>query len=511
MKGNLKMKKQKLLSIFLSIVLLISGSSFGALSARVPTRSLESATDPANPAEPSTDPSNPGDSEEYLLGDVNGDLIVSSADARLVLRAAVKLDQLKSNEFLAADVNQDGIITAADARMILRKAVDLEDFAGNGYIAKSLSELPSIYNDSEAYFDLDVSEPDEDGSLIVTLVAKNCIGLKSVDLVIEYDENALNFDFDEEGADGRQVAATKSNMLLYDCNSEINGILQNSFYFKSLLTDSATFAEDAKKPGRVNINSESFKAFNFVFSVIDKNINKLDFSVQIKSIEGTEATSITKQVDIAIEPSEHIHEWDDGVVTKAATCAEEGEKTYTCTVCGETKTEEIAKTDDHIDINLDGLCDVCGTSVRVSGDFEADGGDTNPGIDTDAVKEKDGSVYAAPNLTAADIIKAAGAGTKILKTDGTALGNKEKVGSGMVLQKADGTKETIIVKGDNTGDGEITASDARFALRTAVSLEKPNDWQKNASLVDSSKTGITAADARLILRAAVNLEKLNLY
>ncbi|MCH5199156.1 MAG: hypothetical protein J1E34_09665, partial [Oscillospiraceae bacterium] len=72
-------------------------------------------------------------------------------------------------------------------------------------------------------------------------------------------------------------------------------------------------------------------------------------------------------------------------------------------------------------------------------------------------------------------------------------------------------KETIIVKGDNTGDGEITASDARFALRTAVSLEKPNSWEKNASLVDNSKTNITAADARLILRAAVNLEKISIY
>jgi uncharacterized protein YjdB len=35
------------------------------------------------------------------------------------------------------------------------------------------------------------------------------------------------------------------------------------------------------------------------------------------------------------------HNWDEGSVTKAATCTENGVKTYTCTVCGETKTEEI--------------------------------------------------------------------------------------------------------------------------------------------------------------------------
>ena len=38
------------------------------------------------------------------------------------------------------------------------------------------------------------------------------------------------------------------------------------------------------------------------------------------------------------------HTWDAGKVTKAATCTEKGVKTYTCTVCGVTKTEEIAAT-----------------------------------------------------------------------------------------------------------------------------------------------------------------------
>ncbi len=38
----------------------------------------------------------------------------------------------------------------------------------------------------------------------------------------------------------------------------------------------------------------------------------------------------------------HVHTWDEGKVTKAATCTEAGVKTYTCTVCKETKTEAIA-------------------------------------------------------------------------------------------------------------------------------------------------------------------------
>ena len=37
------------------------------------------------------------------------------------------------------------------------------------------------------------------------------------------------------------------------------------------------------------------------------------------------------------------HDWDGGVVTRQPTCTREGEKTYTCGTCGETKTEAVAK------------------------------------------------------------------------------------------------------------------------------------------------------------------------
>ena len=40
----------------------------------------------------------------------------------------------------------------------------------------------------------------------------------------------------------------------------------------------------------------------------------------------------------------HDHSWDAGKVTKSATCTKNGEKTYTCSGCGETKTEVIKAT-----------------------------------------------------------------------------------------------------------------------------------------------------------------------
>ncbi|MCH5198330.1 MAG: hypothetical protein J1E34_05430 [Oscillospiraceae bacterium] len=131
-------------------------------------------------------------------------------------------------------------------------------------------------------------------------------------------------------------------------------------------------------------------------------------------------------------------------------------------------------------------------------------------IDTEIVKEISGIAYAAPYITAEKIIKAAGCVEKILKADETELENDKYVGSGMTLVKTDGTKLTVVVKGDNDSDGKITAADARFALRASVNLETPNDWKANASEVDGEEK-ITAADARLILRASVNLETLDLY
>ena len=61
--------------------------------------------------------------------------------------------------------------------------------------------------------------------------------------------------------------------------------------------------------------------------------------------------------------------------------------------------------------------------------------------------------------------------------------------------------------GDVDKDGEITAADARLALRRAVDLEKyaPGSDEFIACNVDKDAE-VTAADARMILRAAVELE-----
>ena len=50
------------------------------------------------------------------------------------------------------------------------------------------------------------------------------------------------------------------------------------------------------------------------------------------------------------------HTWDKGKITTGVTCTQKGIKTYTCTVCNETKTEEIRT---NCSIN----CEIAGTEV----------------------------------------------------------------------------------------------------------------------------------------------------
>ncbi len=61
--------------------------------------------------------------------------------------------------------------------------------------------------------------------------------------------------------------------------------------------------------------------------------------------------------------------------------------------------------------------------------------------------------------------------------------------------------------GDVNFDGQVTAADARLALRASVGLENLSAQQIAVADIDK-KSGVTAADARLILRASVGLEKL---
>ncbi len=83
-----------------------------------------------------------GVSSALAIGDVDGDTMISSSDARMALRASVALEVLDAAQLKAADVDFDGTVTASDARSILRASVGLEalvdkDIYFNGHLVES--------------------------------------------------------------------------------------------------------------------------------------------------------------------------------------------------------------------------------------------------------------------------------------------------------------------------------------------------------------------------------------
>ncbi len=62
-----------------------------------------------------------------LMGDIDGDGNVSSADAREVLRYSCRLCDLHEFQLSRADMNKDGTVNSADARLVLRRAVKLDE------------------------------------------------------------------------------------------------------------------------------------------------------------------------------------------------------------------------------------------------------------------------------------------------------------------------------------------------------------------------------------------------
>ncbi len=76
-------------------------------------------------------------------------------------------------------------------------------------------------------------------------------------------------------------------------------------------------------------------------NAIDGNLDFVDLDAKYGTdvtgyFKTPSETDIDKLVKIACS-----HNWGDGTVTTAATCTEKGVKTFTCSECGETKTEEI--------------------------------------------------------------------------------------------------------------------------------------------------------------------------
>lgn len=129
----------------------------------------------------------------------------------------------------------------------------------------------------------------------------------------------------------------------------------------------------------------SGKAFKFVLKVKDSaSIGSSKVTVKFKA----DSTSASKSISLTVACAHKYdnscdktcnlcdaardisHTWNSGKVTKKATCTAKGTKTYTCTVCGKTKTEDIKKTSHKYESDCDADCNTCGKTRTVTHSYE---------------------------------------------------------------------------------------------------------------------------------------------
>lgn len=140
-----------------------------------------------------------------------------------------------------------------------------------------------------------------------------------------------------ESASGAVVAAGSGTTIDNVANSAPGAAVTGSGTVKSVASDTDVTVEtkntEVKNTGRSEITVTDAKGKETTVKPgTSTTVNK-----ESASSGGSSGGSYTP-------PAQHTHTWNVGVVTKEPACTEAGVKTYTCTTCGATKTEEIPAT-----------------------------------------------------------------------------------------------------------------------------------------------------------------------
>ncbi len=192
----------------------------------------------------------------------------------------------------------------------------------------------------------------------------------------------------------------------------------------------------------VKVNDEAVVKCEYRVSSLDSSTT-YEFVITAVNSKGESPDSLI----YADRTTDHVHEYGEWTETKAATCAEDGEKTRTCE-CGNTETEVIPATGAH----------EFGEWVVV----------TAPTQDAEGLEKRECACGETEERTIAKI---------------------------------------TLMLGDVNGDGKVNAIDARIVLRTGAQLQTLEGDAAIAADVDKNGK-INALDARKILRVAAQLDTL---
>lgn len=236
----------------------------------------------------------------------------------------------------------------------------------------------------------------------------------------------------------------------------------------------------------------------------------------------------------------HLHTASDILMLVKPSCSKDGYEYCFCTVCGEKVVVRQIEKLGHTPETIPGVaptctgngstagekCSVCGEILTATTVIPATGHDYKATVTAPTCKAKGCTTYTCTACgdtytgEETEIIAHSWDGGKVTK-EATTEEEGEKTFTCTVCGE---TKTEIIAKlektepefsiGDVDGDGNITVSDARLALRASIGLKNEGlDFTSKTNreflAADADKDGeVKVQDARLILRAAIGLENL---
>lgn len=356
------------------------------------------------------------------------------------------------------------------------------------------------------------------------LYLKNCIGLTTADFSVKIDEYAVSSLKREFGKDFKKMqtySSELSNFAMFEVNKKKFSDVRCSLIFADKLCSSRQFDENVKDCG---IDGEYFHLATFTMELED-GYTAGDVIISAKG-KATFGTKDQKNIRITVNGKEigaaaHSHKYSSEV-TKKANCTNTGVKTFTC-VCGDTYTEKIPVNGKHKlswkiiknatvsgEGKKEGKCKYCDykesavieklTEIAVNADKK------------DKIKlSGENKILSISGTTVTDMLNSITADTAVLTAEGNAAEKEALIATGMKLVMADTDgkaldTKVIIVPGDADCDGNVTAADARKALRCSVGLEELDVYQAAAADIQQD-ANVGADDARTILRNSVGLDK----
>ena len=196
--------------------------------------------------------------------------------------------------------------------------------------------------------------------LVVALTAIPAMAASSVDAWVETNKTTISpgdsititvyAEVDNCGGGACKLSFDSSVFTLTSGESKVAGAFVNGFYASSMSTTFA-FNESAPVSGVISVFELTVKddAPSGSYAVT-ATFNTDGFSVSDSvtlsmACDHSYTNDCDEECNTCGATRETEHDFGDGKITTAATCGKEGVKTYTCGICGATKTEAIAKTD----------------------------------------------------------------------------------------------------------------------------------------------------------------------